>query len=248
MDKPEVIEHIKQEISKSGHSVSVKVSKILNLNGWYVQDSSRFKINENDEKFYEIDVYATRKSPFADGCFDCLCIECKKQESKNWVFFKQDKVNEDANTLTFIDLNLGDDALLNKIENKNWFARHHYYQKPLCTYYFITGMSPKNRSEMIDKGIEQVLRAISFYSGRNRGYFVDPEFYYPIIVFDGNLFVASLDEEKINVESSNHVSLYIQRELNKPYQTSTNNLLLSKPYIIDIVKLDWFETFLRRSF
>jgi hypothetical protein len=248
MEDPKLIEHIKKEIKKSGHSVSVKVSRILNSKDWYVQDSSRFKINENDENFFEIDVFATRESPFAGKSIDCLCIECKKQEGKNWVFFKQNKVNEDVNTLTFIDSNMDEDGLLDKIEKSKWFARHHYYQKPLCTYYFITDLNPKDRSALIDKGVEQVLQAVSFYSRRNRGYFAYPEFYYPIIVFDGNIFVASLDGENIDVESSNHICLYIEREFSKPYQTTTNTLKLSKPYIIDIVKLDWFESFLKSSF
>lgn len=250
MDEYETIEHIKREILKSGHSVSVKVSKILNSRGWYVQDSSRFKENEKDEHFFEIDVLARKDSSFAGSSMNTLCIECKKQENKNWVFFKQNKANTDVRTLTCAYPDDTDkDSLLERIEKTELFLSHYYYQEPLCTYYFITDTdSQKERSQLIDKGIEQVLRAVNFYSRRNSGWFSEPEFFYPIIVFDGNMFVASLEGETISVERSSHINLYIEREFSKVYQTRTNTLVTSKPFIIDIVKLDWFESFLDYAF
>ena len=247
MKDPILIEAIKKEISQSGHSVSVRVSKILNSKGWYVQDSTRYKVNETDSMFYEIDVFATKESTFAGRSNNCLCIECKKQTGKNWVFFKQNKLNEDIYTLNCVTDDPDEYLLLDKIEKEKLFLTHHYYHKPLCTYYFISHMKPNERSEMIDKGVDQVLRAVSFYVKRNWGY-TRSEFFYPIIVFDGNLFIASLDGDEIDVENCNHVSLYITREFSKPYHATTNSLMLSKPYIIDIVRLDWFETFLETSF
>lgn len=245
----EIIENLKKEIELTGHPVSLKISNILNKNGWFVKNAPRFKL-DNDERYREIDVIAVRKSSFFGDCCDNLIIECKKQTA-NWVFFRQNKENTNILTLNPNHLESSKLSIYDWIEKNGYFKKSHYYNKKICSYYFVAFVSSKNNKESrtIDHAVDQVLNSLIFYM-RQKDSTKQSNMFYPIIVFEGRLFEAWYDP-KLQVQETNHISLFFEAEMDKPDVIPAHGLnkiaswFSSKPFIIDVVRLDYFEEFLK---
>lgn len=244
----DIIEKLKKEIESTGHPVSLKVSNILNKNGWFVKNAPRYKLEDN-ERFREIDVFAIRKSSFFGDCWDNLIIECKKQNA-NWVFFRQNKENTNILTLNPNHLENTELSIYDWIKKQGLFKKSHYYKRNICSYYFVGFVNPNNTKESgtIDHAIEQVLSSLFFYM-RQKDSTTQSHMLYPIIVFEGKLFEAWYDPE-LQVQETNHVSLFFEAEMAKPEVIPAHGLneiaswFSSKPFIIDVVRLDYFEEFL----
>ncbi|MCJ7636732.1 MAG: hypothetical protein MUO21_04515 [Nitrososphaeraceae archaeon] len=242
-----LFDHIENEVKKSGHPVSLKASMILNKEKWLVETGVRY--TDGNEKLAEIDIIAKRKSNFLTHGNDQLIIECKKQLGKNWVFFKQHKRNRNHWTLCYAMKNSLVSDFYNYIKDNDLFKKHHYWDKSLCTFYFISDINHEHseQSKLIDKAIDQCMGALSFYGSRHEKFFNALFLFYPIIVFDGNLFEVDIGPEGVKIEESNHVSLLIHFDSKEPLSVtpSGNQLISGKPFIIDIVKLSYFEEFLK---
>jgi len=248
---------IKKEIDKSGHPVSLKASLILNKKGWYVKNAPIY-FDKRTKTNREIDIVAQKKSNFVKDAFDTLIIECKKQKKNPWVFFKQHKLNKNVFSLNIDIVETTEGRVYDWLDKKGIFKQHYYYDKPLSTYYFValSGESEKlNRA--IFNATNQVLDALRFYISQRLNFFEEyklrskaPIFFYPIIVVDGKIFEASMENSKIDVKESSHISLLVERELEEPVLIKLfspegySKPIFSKPFLIDIVKLEYFERFL----
>jgi len=242
-------ENLKKMIEGTGHPVSLKVSMILQRKGWYVRNAPRYSQKNDDSELREIDIVGSKKSNLFEDSFNELIIECKKQKDP-WIFFKQTRKNEDKFTLNTNFAGYAAGYLDDSPESKHLFQRHYYHKKELCTYFIVGCKNPEKGGPgaTIDRAINQVHNALKFYIAQGGG--DNPAFFYPIIVFDGEIFEASYRNEKLVMKKSNHISLYFEIEYDKPelfHSAKTGSLdtiLESKPYIIDIVKLSYFEKFL----
>lgn len=149
----DIIENLKKQIESSGHPVSLKVSNILNKNGWFIKNAPRFKL-DMDERFREIDVIAIQKSSFFGDCWDNLIIECKKQ-TKEWIFFRQDKKNTNIITLNPNHLEGSKLSIYDWIEKEGLFKKSHYYKRNVCSYYFVAFVKPDSKESVtIDRAID----------------------------------------------------------------------------------------------
>jgi hypothetical protein len=237
---------LRKFVEDSGHPVSLKASTILQRKGWYVRNAPRYVSANENEALKEIDIVSRKKSTLYQHANCELIIECKKQKDP-WIFFTQNKKNDDIFTLNVNFAGFYDGYVDNSKESELLFRKHFYYNRDLCTY-FIVGRKDLEKGgpgATIDRAINQVYNALKFYL--SQGYNEFPEFYYPVIVFDGEMFEASYPDEQLEIKSTNHVSLYFEVELDKPEFSETvksSVFLLSKPYVIDIVKLSYLEQFL----
>jgi hypothetical protein len=239
-------EKLKKIIEDSGHPVSLKASMILQKKGWYVRNSPRYASESEIDMLKEIDIVSGKDSNLFKDAQNVLIIECKKQKDP-WIFFNQKQNNDKIFTLNVNFAGFYDGYVDYSKDNELLFQKHFYFNRELCTYYIVGGKNPEKGGPgaTIDRAINQVYNAVKFYL--NQGWNESPEFYYPIVVFDGEIFEASYNDEKLEIKQSNHVSLYFEIEYDKPEYLSTiksNVMLVSKPYIIDIVKLSYFEQFL----
>jgi hypothetical protein len=249
----DLIETIKKEIRKTGHPLSLEISRTLNQKKWAVRNGPRY-FSKDINTFREIDIVSFRSSLFLKDAIDILVIECKKSEKDNWVFFKQTHKNRDPYTLNIAqsDGTVLTGKIYSWLEHKKLFEKHYYFNRALSTYFFIPCADPDNekRGKVIDKAINQVIQATLFYLGQREGKDGKTGFYYPIIVFDGKLFEAILTEGEMKVEEVNHISLLVDIEMSEPIivknidNSGIGRYLLSKKFIIDIVKKDNFENFL----
>ncbi len=252
-----VIKKIKKEVEKSGHPVSLKTSIILNKKGWYVRNAPRY-FDSNLKISREIDIVAQKKSIYVKDAIDVLIIECKKSKGKPWVFFRQNKFNADVLSLN-VDMAETTEGAIYDWLGKHIFKKHYYYKRPCHTYYFVANANPASKAgKQIFDATEQVLSALRFYLVQRFNLFSEyrlkpkiPTFFYPIIVFDGKMFEVSVEEADINIKETDWISLWIEKELKEPllmkflYRQGFRRVVYSKPIVIDIVKLDYFEEFLK---
>jgi hypothetical protein len=136
------------------------------------------------------------------------------------------------------------------------FKEHFYSKEPVCTYYLVPFSSEEkkntNKENEIFGAVEQVMSALRFYTVRedehmNKNQLNGMEFVYPIIVFDGLLCSAHIENEKINIKEEDRIALHIIEELDKAIElwgANTVTSVISKPFIINVVKKEYFEKFL----
>jgi hypothetical protein len=245
--------NLEKLIEDSGHPVSLKASIILQRKGWHVRNAPRYLPEKDTDILKEIDIVATKKSKLIKDGANEFIIECKKQKDP-WIFFKQTEKNHDIYTLNPNIAADSDGYVEHCHENNVRFQKHFYYDKELCTYFIVGGKKVDGRKNSetggpggtIYNAINQVFSALKFYVRKSAG--DCPVFYYPIIIFDGEMYEVSYHDEKPDIKKSNHISLYLEIEFDKPemfYSTrGAFTILESKSYIIDIVKLDYFDKFL----
>jgi hypothetical protein len=237
---------LKKIVEDSGHPVSLRASTILHRKGWYVRNSPRYSSKTEIDVLKEIDIVSRKKSNLFKDANCELIIECKKQKDP-WIFFIQNKKNDNIFTLNVNFAGFYEGYVDDSRESELLFQKHFYYKRDLCTYFIVGGKNPEKGGPgaTIDRAISQVYNAIKFYL--SQGYNEVPEFYYPIIVFDGEMFEASYPDGQLEIKPTNHVNLYFEVELGKPEFSETvksSVFLLSKPYVINIVKLSYLEQFL----
>jgi len=241
----ENFESLRKIIEDSGHPVSLKASTILQKKGWYVRNSVRYPSSDENE-LREVDIISGKKSKLFENGDSILIIECKKQKDP-WIFFNQKQKNQHIFTLNVNYVGFQEGYVDYSDESKTIFQKHFYYNREYCTYYIVGGKNPGKGGpgSTIDKAINQVYRAINFYISQSTNYY--PEFFYPTIVFDGEIFEASFKNEKIEIKRSDHVNLFFEIEYKKPEFLDTvksHMMVTSKPFVIDIVKLNYLEKFL----
>jgi hypothetical protein len=245
----DIIDKIKIEVEKSGHPVSLKVSQILDKHNWFVKNAPRFALPK-DTTFSEIDVVGVKESKFIGDTLDYLIIECKKQD-KPWIFFKQNKKNSDVLTINCNRMNEQGSGIYDWIETNGYFESHYYYGRELCTYFFVGLTNPdQNPAKTLDRAIYQVIRALLFYISQQEQN-IKVKLFYPIIVFDGDIYEASYKNDELIINESNHINLYFEAEFDKLEKILTSDgkyvkWIDSKPFVIDIVKLEYFDEFLKK--
>jgi hypothetical protein len=248
-------ESITEEINKSGYPLEISISIVLNRNGWSVRPSLDY-FDEILKDYREADIVAYKD---ANCCniFNILVVECKKSVEKPWVFIKQNRIgnlSENLNIACFRQ----DFIYYDKLEETMDY--HHYSKTPLCTYYIVPFTAEdKKDNQKLAKSIfhakNQVISALShIYEQRTKMFKESREitrrdFLYPVIVFDGTLYSASINENETILIEENHVLLSLERELpqKRTIGLSENSSRYQeyKPFIIDIIKKEYFENFLK---
>jgi hypothetical protein len=256
--KENIEDYIKKEISKSGFPLEISIATILAKHGWLVIPHLIYPVGDNG--FQELDIHATKNTKI-EGLQNILVVECKKQESKPWVFFEQDSLNKNVFTLNMSPINI----YYAKIET-SFFPRHHYYGKKPCAYHFPCFVKRRGETESGDvqgqgggdvilKAINQVLDSLIFSWEMETERYVKLKnkivsVLYPIIVFQGKLFSAQvLPDGEIRTNEAKFLQLRVSRalkELTTFRYSETNSLVVSvKDFIIDVVHQDYFEEYLK---
>lgn len=246
--KENLKDFIKKEIKRSGFPLEALSSIILDKNGWDVTPHLLF-FNELKECFNEIDIYASKQSKrkeFNDA-METLIIECKKQEKKPWVFFRQNKLNTDFSTL-----NVTPESA--KESFSKGFSHHYYHRRKPCGYHFPTFVA-KGKPDVILDAINHLLDSLNFAqnatSRLNEKYGVRLlEVFYPVIIFDGELFSARIKPNgDIRITKSRHLQLKVCRAIKEPKLIELSSIEMqweiSREYMIDIVTKDSLDDFLK---
>ncbi len=249
MDEKERQEKLKQFILTSGFPLQLRVASIIKNSGYDAINSPLFF--DNDEKITrEIDVESCLypQHPLPEeirwSLNPFIIIECKKSEKYNWVFYDSSQVNFEfsvGNYMDFLMVNGTDgESLLEQLPFRDTLIRHCIDAK------YVSGAYQQVRVDGHEVGKNEILDAVSkvikymnyqferlkpFYSGIRD----DIIFYYPTIVFEGNLYFASF-KKTLNIRPVDHI-VYETR-----YPSGLSGDLV--PLYIDVVRHDAFKRFL----
>lgn len=255
-NKEELERHLAKQIGKSGFPLEIKSSLILRKFGWKVVPHVIF-FDTKFGKYKEIDITAfkTISDPKSRHpiLVNMLVLECKKQEKNPWVFFEQEKPNTNFTSVCLYP-NEGYSWLEGKFEN------HYYYNQKPCAFHFPSFVEKmrargKRSPDVILEAINQVVDSL-LYTFDSCQHALPKNipvywFFYPVIILDGLLFSAVVETNgKIRLNEAEYLQLSVRRGLMKPekIQLSKRRLLetLTKDIMIDIVRMDFLEQFLRK--
>lgn len=241
--KKDIEEYIKGEIQKSGFPLEIKSSMILSKSGWNVSPHVMF-FNEKRQRDSEIDIFAIKRWKVTEPVFvfNALVIECKKQEKKPWVFFEQDQ----PNTLVATICTQPKEAYTYLQKH---FTNHYYYNQKPCQFHFPSFVE-SGKPDVVEEAINQVLDSLVFSSQQQMYSEYVYLFYYPVIILDGRLFSARVEPAgNITVNESKYLQLRVMRGLKKPEEIKVDDarsiVTHAKTNIIDIVRIDFLEEFLK---
>ena len=224
-----------QEIEKTGYPTELKVGNILTEDKWGVQ-YNRYYIDRDKQEGREIDITAFTSIGELDKCTVGLHLVCevKKSVNKPWVVFSTQK--DYIEGITFLKMRYSNkdvDKLLsettNSIENILRIGRS--YCQGFKSEYYHTNIfealtsTIKASEDLIKRNKSSSSLSILMYKDSISINFIDP-----IIVFDGLLYEAYLNQKnELELKESSHIPVsfgYISPAY-KRYD-----------YLVDIVTLD----------
>jgi hypothetical protein len=243
VEKVSFKEKIKQEILKSGYPLEFFC--LQNLKDWglifnkqYVSDNG--DLREIDLNGYLQDSYATDQVEVT--LQTNLLIECKKNLSNPWVFFKEPicpaipnlAIRPQTATKKF-----------NRVDLMGTIKEHLYNtNENKCRTYMLPFVhEDKKESRQIYDSVIKLIDCFRFQSvSRNKLVstsetgkpFLYLDVYYLTIVFDGQLFIADLLKEEVDIQDTNHIVLFVSRSESE----GLNN------YTLDVVHKDHFAEYL----
>jgi hypothetical protein len=241
----DIEKYIKKQIKKSGFPLEIKSSIILRKFGCNTELHTMY-YNELRQRDSEIDIFAFKKNKAGDRAigltFDALVIECKKQEKEPWVFFEQDNPNTMVTTIcarpkrvyTWLEEN---------------FEHHYYYGQKPCQFHFPAFVKSGN-PEVIAEAINQVLDGLKFIYEQELQAHAIYWLYYPVIILDGRLFSAKVEASgNVKVTETKYLQLSVVKGLRKPEEIKIRDtesvLMHTKNFVVDIVRIDFLEEFLK---
>ncbi|WP_138752789.1 hypothetical protein [Paenibacillus sinopodophylli] len=201
----DLIERVKKEINKTGFPLEIRIGNLL-INRDYYVTHSKFYVDEEEGKSREIDIRAIKNYTFLDEdkkvfVRNSIHIECKKSDNKPWVFMSSDKTGSDpglddifvfSRKRSVIPL-----SIIDKLQGVHPFSK----KSNVARGYF-EAFKGNETGEMIFKAITSSVKSSLYNRGIDEQYSNDIEdinFYYPLIVFEGNMFEATIINDDINV-------------------------------------------------
>ena len=248
--------NILRELQKTGYPTEIVSASIMQQRGWTVIHNPSYRDDregigrEFDIRAYRSWSFDTAGGEFAVGVY--LITECKKSE-KPWVFFATPEKHEYsrlgelikgrvAGKRVFTSRNHAD-SLMSDDELR---ALHHYFQKQSLAHTFyepFKGQEKADTSPMIYSAVMSSIKATLFhYQDRPIENWL--RIYYPVIIFDGNLFEAHIAPNKtIDLVISDHIQLSFNYML--PSQSSHRSIWEGQQrFIVDVVRESYLDQFL----
>jgi len=237
----ELEEKIKKEIMKSGFPLQIFCQRCLLQHDWGMSGSEYMLFEGEVKKQIDAMGYFQEALDRDTTIFYTLHIECKKNHDNPWVFFKEDVPYEhlliEYENIKFKKM---DFEVINSIKDL------HYHKTPLSSIYTMAFMSKGNQ---IYEAILNLLSSYQFHSefrkkhieerGKPELKIIDVEFL--IILFDGKLYLASIEkDDSISLEEKNHIMCY-HREVKYPQFRHYNIEIVTKGYFpefLDILTKD----------
>jgi hypothetical protein len=234
---------IKSELMKSGFPSELKCRKIIRDHKFIISLNRIFLDSDNNE--HEIDLVAFKQgiicilgekkaSNISGVVTTYLILECKKNEGNHWIFFDERMGSPQLNIVS--NLNRKEQFDIEWMRNKS-LDSHHYRKFQSTSCYSMAFRDDKKNQ--IFEAINQINSAykhqtsslLQNISNLKSGFQVN--IYYPLIVFDGRLFIANIEKNQLNVNEVENL-LY----LSYPPQQ------LKLPHTFDVVKIDFLDQYL----
>jgi hypothetical protein len=237
MENETELDNIKKMLLQTGFPLELEISDILDRRGYEVQGSPFY---EEDGKVREVDMVALppflrmTKSEDEWVLNPSVAIECKMSKELSWVFYKGSPI--EAHTV----LAQGIDAfLLHGSASANAFPSLHYWTDNVafsCTVIHPKRGRAENNNEIFQP-VSQLSNFINYELARLKPFYDDTRrdiiFYFPIVVFDGLMYLAFYDSGNLVIKPID--SIVMERRV----VSSVTGLMM--PMYIDIVTRTSFE-------
>lgn len=235
----EIEQKILQQIGKTGFPLELRIAKTLGDDGWYVAQSVYF-VDKDQNKGREIDIRALKNSIFVKKEIEyfvrtCVVLECKKSEEKPWVVFTSNPTCYDVpwdEQVEGLDPNV---IWLSDEEEKIYHKVHPYSSFLRRGRSFFEPFKNNETGESIYKALTTVVKALIALKADRFGLYGNSAcVFYPLVVFDGLLYEAYLEDGSIQVAAAESLLVSFNYE-SAEYSRSS--------FTIPIVKESVFEKF-----
>jgi len=200
MSRNDEKKNIAKEINKTGFPLELRVSKSLQGKGYHIANNLYF-IDQDEGKGREVDMRALKHYEFKSGgktyfVYHCLLIECKKSAEKPWIIFTSPKTVYDSllfylhcrgvkKNIKWVDY--GIPAKMEKIHPLSISKRR-------GRSFFEPFKSDKEGKTIYESLIKSVKAAIAMRDNEFGVFSNTVCIYYPVVIFDGKLYEAYLDD------------------------------------------------------
>jgi hypothetical protein len=205
---------ITQDIAKTGFPLELRVAALLRGERHPVA-TNVFFVDRDEGKGREVDLRALINLFFKKGrthyaVRHCLLVECKKSASRPWVIFTSPSVSYDQRITELPCRGLRDDVWAipkNFEEQEHWERLHPWLTSAQRGRSFYEAFGGGDSNQAITKAILSVVKALidvrdsQFGARGSREDFRDAMFYYPLVVFEGQLYAARLSHGRLVVHA-----------------------------------------------
>jgi len=255
---------MKNAILKSGYFMERRVASLLRDKGYKVITNRGF-VDQETDKSREYDVYAYKDiivyEPGSFSIYPTLICECKNNPLPI-VFFAQEpgqfKPLIDEVAISGIPTKIWLDKKYISIQEFTDVKKFHHYclpRVPVSTQCCTFEMKKDKSSWMASHGEElyEIFRTITkaleqeidndfrnmnqwFAPEEKEKQFIDLSFYYPLVIFQGEIYVANQNDNDITLEKREHI------QYNPEFFSFYENEVIS--YHIDIITEKYLPTYL----
>ena len=241
MKSNNLIENIRQWLSKQGLHLEMKVAKKFSDNNFEVRPSSMYE-DPITNIGREIDIISSKgillnKNIIFDITF---VIECKYSKDKPWVLFKSSRQDYYGKNYNFMFRNSSEHAkiILLELENFDNELKENFLFSFNDNLYYGAKRAHLNQDHMINEAINQVCNANHARSLKidsyNNTHISNLEIQFPIIVVDGKLFESYLNN-KLEI---------ILNEINYGHLLISRPELGNQKFFIDIVSFNYLDEYI----
>jgi hypothetical protein len=248
---------ILDELQKTGYPTEISSASVMQKNEWSILHNPSFwDKEEKQSREFDIRAYKDWKNPTEDtniGVF--LITECKKSD-KPWVFFTTNEDPLDSRIGKYIKVrstirnmftNMESNENESVISDDELRTIHHYFKMPRKARAYFEPLKQNEKSghsPMIYTAVMSTIKATLFhYSERAYGKWTN--IYYPLIIYNGNLFDACVKPDKtIDLIPALHIQLAFNYIHNEP-SAQSSIWSLQKRFIVDIIQESYLEQFLK---
>lgn len=252
-----LIAGIIEDLQRTGYPTEIVAARQMQRRDWYVVHNPSY-LDDVEKRSREFDIHALRSSVMREAAenvliaymYTRLVVECKKSD-KPWVFFTTAEHNTSSRSGRLIQLT-------SPVRNLFWpessphtvipfdelSSLHHYFhEKERARTFHEPFKNTAQHAPMIYTAILSTIKAVLFYLAQPSMHDVIG-LYYPVVIFDGPLFVAKVGQQKeITLEEVQYLQLSHHYTLPAKTRTDWDT---EREFIIDIVHESHVDDYLLR--
>ncbi|MCD2332913.1 hypothetical protein CON01_01675 [Bacillus thuringiensis] len=248
--KQDLKEKLLQDIKKTGYPLELKITSIFDKCGWRTQSNSYY-IDKDENKGREIDLIASKWEQLDDDDGNYLemtfyfITEIKTAWAKPWVLFSVTE-NKTGFIRHSVNLEVNKGVQYRRIIESYFIENVLNVQSRLGKSYY-EGFSGNGSRDDIFKALSGTVKALEHYkessfASKDRSTDKIVDCYIPLIIIDGPLFEAYLDDKgEIQLEEVKYMQAAFNY-LSPNYNIGSEN----GSSIVHIIRFEYLEEFLNK--
>jgi hypothetical protein len=254
----DLLERVTAEIHKTGFPLELRVASFLRGVDYHVATNTYF-VDKDEEKGREVDIRAL-KNQFLGGraaVRHCLLIECKKSASRPWVFFTSEAESYDQTLSAVICKGVNTEQWIRDFDEATELQeRHPWFRETERGRSFFEPFSSgsvegnTNIQKAVLGAIKALLEAHDTNFAASYIRYSNAIFYCPMVVLEGDLFIAKLSNSQLVVTPADQVLVSVHYRSSKYQEEGKHTVLVVRESAFEraIVALDDFLVYVAEQF